>query len=154
VTSLDSPVIDAEVVEAMLSDIFLALLGEADVYANPVADGAVSLSASVSMTGEWPGHVVVSASDGFARRFATRLFLADAVSESDIVDAIGELANVVGGNVKSVVPGPNVLSLPRVVRGTEYWPNAVESVRLDLCWEAEPLRVSVWSASRPEGVGE
>ncbi|MGN6605563.1 MAG: chemotaxis protein CheX [Jatrophihabitans sp.] len=140
-------VIDGVVVDAMLSDIFLALLGEADVYANPVSDADLSLSASVSMTGEWPGHVVVGCSDGFARRFASRLFLTDIVSDSDIVDAIGELANVVGGNVKSVVPGPNVLSLPHVVRGSEYWPNAAEAVRLDLCWEGEPLRVSVWSAA-------
>ena len=143
-------VIDGVVVEAMLGDIFTALLGGADVYPAPVDESALALTASVSMTGEWPGHVAVACSEAFASRFASRLFLTDTVSEADVVDAIGELANVVGGNVKSVVPGPNVLSLPHVVRGTEYLPSAVETVRLDLCWEGEPLRVTVWAAARTE----
>ena len=36
------------------------------------------------------------------------------LDEEDVADALGELANVVGGNVKAVLPGPSVLGLPEV----------------------------------------
>ena len=32
-----------------------------------------------------------------------------------MLDAVGEMANVVGGNVKSLLPGPSTLALPIVV---------------------------------------
>jgi chemotaxis protein CheX len=31
-----------------------------------------------------------------------------------VADAIGEVANMAGGNVKALLPGPSVLSLPEV----------------------------------------
>ena len=36
------------------------------------------------------------------------------LDDEDIDDALGELANVVGGNVKAVLPGPSALGLPEV----------------------------------------
>ena len=36
------------------------------------------------------------------------------IDDEDIEDALGELANVVGGNVKAVLPGPSALGLPEV----------------------------------------
>ena len=46
----------------------------------------------------------------------TRTLLGDHAPEllehEDVVDAFGEIANVVGGNVKAVLPGPSVLGLP------------------------------------------
>ena len=36
------------------------------------------------------------------------------LDDEDVDDALGELANVVGGNVKAVLPGPSVLGLPEV----------------------------------------
>ena len=36
------------------------------------------------------------------------------LDDEDVEDGLGELANVVGGNVKAVLPGPSVLGLPEV----------------------------------------
>ena len=145
----------AAVVDQIVSDIFAGLLDAYDLYAAPAPhdDAVLAVSGSVSMTGEWPGHISVACSDAFATRFAARLLQlpVDAVAVEDVLDAIGEFANVVGGNVKAVVPGPNALSLPRVVRGSEFLPAAVEIVRLDLLWADEPLRVLVWAGPRSEG---
>src|SRR5690242_20433534 len=61
------------------------------------------MSASVSLTGAWHGHVVVTCSTSAARQ-AAAAFLAmevDEVSDADTADVMGELANIVGGNVKS-----------------------------------------------------
>jgi len=35
-------------------------------------------------------------------------------------DATGELSNMVGGNVKALLPQPSRLSLPSVVEGKDY----------------------------------
>ena len=43
-----------------------------------------------------------------------------AASVSDSQDAVGELANMTGGNVKALLPMTCRLSLPRVVEGTGH----------------------------------
>ena len=41
----------------------------------------------------------------------------DEVSADEVADAVGELTNMVGGNIKSLLPEPSLLSLPTVSRG-------------------------------------
>jgi chemotaxis protein CheX len=90
-----------------------------------VTDGDVtstySLGASVQFTGEWEGAVVVGCSESFGREAAAALFAsaADAVEPDEVADALGELANIIGGNVKPLLPRTASLSLPTVVRGAE-----------------------------------
>jgi hypothetical protein len=36
------------------------------------------------------------------------------VDDEDVADALGELANVLGGNIKSVLPGESRLGLPQI----------------------------------------
>jgi len=152
VTAIDQamgPGMDA--LEQIVGDILVGLLAE---DAMPYACDStipITYSASVSVVGGWAGHVVIGCSDAVARRVSARLLVIpeEEVSEEDIVDAIGEFANVVGGNVKSIMPGPSSLSLPRVARSSmnELFPGAVEATRLELVWHGEPLVVSVWSAA-------
>src|SRR6476469_9111942 len=80
-----------------------------------------SLGASVQFTGEWEGAVVVGCSESFGREAAAALFAstADRVEPDEVADALGELANIIGGNVKPLLPGAANLSLPTVVRGAE-----------------------------------
>ena len=40
--------------------------------------------------------------------------------DNDVYDALGELANMIGGNLKSVLPRGVSLSLPSVVEGANY----------------------------------
>src|SRR3712207_5397644 len=81
----------------------------------PAAAGenAAEVHSSVSITGSWQG-VVVYGSSHAAARHAAAAFLAmdpDEVSQEDISDVLGELANIVGGNVKSMLPPGCFLSL-------------------------------------------
>ena len=70
------------------------------------------------------------------------------VTDPDIRDVVGEFANVIGGNVKSVMPGPSVLSLPSTsLEGTVDRPGEIEALRIDMTWQGEPLCVSIWTAS-------
>jgi chemotaxis protein CheX len=108
------------------------------------------VSASVSVTGAWQGHVVVTCSSSASRNAAAVLLgvdLAD-VTPEDVTDAVGELVNIIGGNVKSLLPEPSALSLPVVaINGSHGWPSVVEVCHLDGEWLGEPMAVRVLASS-------
>jgi chemotaxis protein CheX len=56
-----------------------------------------------------------------ARELAAAMFgiEADDLGDEELVDALGEVTNMIGGNVKALVGG-NVLSLPSVTRGRDF----------------------------------
>jgi chemotaxis protein CheX len=75
------------------------------------------------------------------------------VTQSDIVDAVGELANVIGGNVKALLPQPCQLSLPHVqINGDSGWPVAIEVSRITGTWLDEPVTVSVLASQTQKEV--
>jgi chemotaxis protein CheX len=106
---------------------------------------------SVSITGSWTGHVVYASSTAAARK-AAAAFMAldpDEVSEEDLSDVLGELANIVGGNVKAMLPAGAFLSLPQVVLAPESatkYPNAERISGLYGRWEGEPVSISMWKS--------
>jgi chemotaxis protein CheX len=106
---------------------------------------------SVSITGTWHGHLVYASSTLAARR-AAAAFLAmevDEVGQEDISDVLGELANIVGGNVKAMLPAGCFLSLPTVVMAPEtasYYPAAERISGLWGVWDGEPVSISMWQS--------
>lgn len=110
-------------------------------------DGVTSdVAAAVSVTGAWRGHVVIGCSTGASLHAASALLGVPAteVTEDDVADALGELANIIGGNVKALLPEPCALSLPFVVNGAGVrWPSVTEICRLDGTWQDEPIHISV-----------
>lgn len=114
--------------------------------------------ASVSITGSWTGHLVFASSAAGARR-AAAAFLAMSpaqVSPAEVADVLGELANIVGGNVKAMLPPGCFLSLPRVAPGpgpSISDPEARRITGLYGVWLGEPVSVSIWQ-SRTDRDGE
>ncbi|MBG0818626.1 chemotaxis protein CheX [Planomonospora sp. ID82291] len=114
--------------------------------------------ASVSVTGAWEGHVIMTFSEQAAELASAALLgmEADEVTPDDVADAVGELVNVIGGNVKSLLPDGSLLSLPHVVTGdsagTAKWPATVEICRLQGSWQEEKIAISVWT-SKSAGEG-
>jgi chemotaxis protein CheX len=106
---------------------------------------------SVSITGSWTGHVVYASSTRAAKK-AAAAFLAmepDEVSAEDVSDVLGELANIVGGNVKAMLPPGAQLSLPQVVLAPESattYPSAERVTGLYGLWEGEPVSISMWQS--------
>ena len=84
--------------------------------AQPGMDGLVTIA------GDWAGAVAVQMPVPLARVVAGIMFRLDAaeVSADDVVDAIGEIANQTGGNVKALMPGASTLSLPAVAPSEGY----------------------------------
>jgi chemotaxis protein CheX len=83
-------------------------------------DGQHFLSACIHLSGEWSGAVVVDCPYDVARQFAAVMFDDENVGRADVADALGELANMVGGNLKARLEGVSQIGLPTVVDGTEY----------------------------------
>jgi chemotaxis protein CheX len=75
--------------------------------------------ATVELRGAWNGDLSLSCPGDLARRAAGVLFdkAADRVDEAEARDALGEIANMTGGNLKALLPAPCGLSTPRTSRG-------------------------------------
>ncbi len=89
---------------------------------SPLPVGVRTMSASVHITGNWRGAVALSCGEKIAAEAAEVMFAlgGKTPSKCDMQDALGELVNVIGGNIKALLPGECHLSLPAVVDGSDY----------------------------------
>jgi chemotaxis protein CheX len=114
----------AEEIVQITQDIFSTMLLLDVVAAGdapPLRDDP-RLTACVQIAGAWKGAVVFDASVRFARQVAAIMFdmAAGDTTAADLQDALAELANMIGGNLKSLLPGPSFVSLPSVTEGNDY----------------------------------
>jgi chemotaxis protein CheX len=110
--------------------------------------GGTILAACVHVTGAWKGAVALHCSESLARRIAAAIFDVDAAMATiaQTQDAVGELVNMTGGNVKALLPEPSQLSLPAVAPGTDFTarvPGSRVAGQMAFECEGEPLLVSV-----------
>ena len=103
----------------------------------------------VTVTGEWQGNVLLACPAQLARMAASAMFdlPAEQLDDGQVADALGELTNMIGGNIKSLIPGPSRLSMPTVTVGapsTVPAPGATLLGAVSLACEGLPLTVSIW----------
>lgn len=113
---LEPAVVSSEDVITITRDVWLSFLDlelEAVPLEAAVLSGAV-MAAAVRISGAWEGSVRLECAQGYAEALAARMFSVEAgeVSGEHACDALGELANVVTGNIKSLLPAPSALSMP------------------------------------------
>ena len=135
-------------------DVWSSFLGF-ELVAVPVDAAALPgsvVAAVVRISGAWEGSVRLDCPQSHAAAAAAVMF-SGAVGGDDTLDALGELANVVAGNVKSLLPAPSVLSTPSVRNAASGMQTDVaeaapeELVRLVAFVTAPgPLHVSIWKA--------
>ncbi|BEP15088.1 hypothetical protein acdb102_33990 [Acidothermaceae bacterium B102] len=112
--------------------------------------GQPSIVGAVRVADAWFGAVVLELTPGLARQVAATMFetTPDVVTESEVVDALGELTNMIGGNVKSLLPAPSQLSLPMV--SPSVWattvPGAVPVCRVAFAVGPDVVHISVWQS--------
>ncbi|MGE0713609.1 MAG: chemotaxis protein CheX [Planctomycetota bacterium] len=98
----------------------------------PEARDEDRVTAAVAVQGAWGGHVVLSCGRRLAEHMSARFLAAagvdDPPSAQDTLDALGELANILAGQLKSSLPGPTTLGAPRVtgLGGTSYFARGAE----------------------------
>jgi chemotaxis protein CheX len=89
--------------------------------AQPPVDQRYELTAAVYYAGAWKGAVLLECSLGQALDWGSRLMQLPApVAPEDARDSLGELCNVLAGNLKPLLPHGVGLSTPSVVRGADY----------------------------------
>jgi chemotaxis protein CheX len=111
-----------------------------------LAPGARTFTGCVQITGAWEGAVTVHCSEGLAKLLTAAMFMVDPedTSAEEVADALGELANMVGGNVKALLPEPCRISLPAVADGMDYRlsvPGARPLTAVTWTCQSEPLMV-------------
>jgi chemotaxis protein CheX len=124
----------AEMIRKAAQDVFDTMLGiqllNRESYVNQAApaptDGVVAL---VGLAGRWAGSGTFSCSAETAREISGKLLMQEysAVGE-DVLDAIGEITNMVLGNVKTALEeefGPMGLSIPTVIYGRNFTTRSV-----------------------------
>jgi len=143
---------DDATVQAIAEEAWTALVGEDELLLPmPGELPADVLSAWVDVVGPWTGSVVLTTGAQTAAEL-TRTLLAETapplLDHEDVADAFGEIANVVGGNVKASLPGPSALSLPEVGNAPAVR-NPADLLRVDVLWRGQPLSISVQGALPP-----
>ena len=147
VTGEDVAEIAAQVWESFLG---LTLVPTGAPPARP-ADDEVVMTGVVGITGAWQGSVVLRCSLDHATAAAEAMFAAEpgTLGADEVADALGELTNMVGGNVKSLLPEPCALSIPSVSGGTGhtvFFHAARPVLEVGLACGDAPVLVTVWQA--------
>jgi chemotaxis protein CheX len=129
--------------------VWTTVLGlEADQTASrPDGDPLEVITTSVDITGAWEGTISLTFSPSLGRRLAAAML---ECPESEATPALvrdvgGELANVLGGNVKGILPGPCNLSLPRIEAGLSVQGGPVVAQRVWFDCAGQPFSVTVRS---------
>jgi chemotaxis protein CheX len=117
-------VISTEDVVAITQNVFETMLQTqidqtCESYPQNDSSGVVGC---IHIAGEWSGAVLVRASNELAKFAASRMLMVcqEEVVVEDLQDTLAELTNMIGGNIKSIVPSPSNLSLPTVTNGNDF----------------------------------
>jgi Chemotaxis phosphatase CheX len=135
-----------------LAEAFLGLEAQLVGDRAEVFRGIPILTGCVIIGGAWKGAVIVACSRPFAERAATAMLgvVAGSLTDDDLYDVMGELANVVGGNYKSLLSSwvhePCQLSIPLVADGALNLPGAAAAHHLLFALGDDVLRVRVLRA--------
>jgi chemotaxis protein CheX len=154
-------IIDA--VQAATAEVFSTMLGievraaaaRTDDTCPRVDDGVMAF---VGIAGAWMGSGIISCDASFACRLCELFLMTDAPAvNEDVLDALGELANMVIGNFKTAAEarvGPLGLSVPTVIYGRNFTSRSLGSKNwIVMPFEAGERRfeVRIWFAPAAEG---
>jgi chemotaxis protein CheX len=100
--------------ESLTRDIWATMVGLDLVDAVMAGSPEPGISSQVEIQGDTEVALRIDCSPELARKVAARLFdmPEDEVDTELVLDAMGEMANILGGNVKGLWPGAIKLSLP------------------------------------------
>ena len=131
--------------KSMVDEIWSSLFQPVPTDADDADMGSDLVVGFVDISGGWLGRVAVETTDAGAVAIASSMLAAepDTLGDEDLADAIGELANIVGGSVKSCVEGQSTLSLPSVERQNVLRHGTSELMTVTTHWLDHPLRVRV-----------
>lgn len=133
-------------VRSSTRDVFTTMLGLEVADGQPFiqeeapapSDGVLAL---IGLAGRWAGSGTFSCTAPMAMRLASQLLMQpyDAINE-EVLDAVGEITNMVLGNVKTALEeelGPMGLSIPTVIYGRNFATRSIGRSK----WTAVPFLI-------------
>jgi hypothetical protein len=142
--------LDVETVQSIADEVWPSLVGDGEAFVPvPVPPPADVVSAWVDIIGPWNGSVVLTCAPATAAALTESVLMTrppTVVDDEDVADALGELANVLGGNIKSVLPGPSALGLPKVGSAPPTGP-LTDVRRIHGQWRGQSLTITVQGAA-------
>lgn len=145
-SSIELGEIVEQVWSSFLDGEIIAMPGDVDA-----AEQSGHMVASVSISGDWSGHLMIAAGRDCAQAIACSMFQMepDELSTAEVADAMGEIANMVGGSVKGMVGVAATLSLPQVILDAAALvnPDAHKLVSVSAQWNGRPVEISLWERS-------
>jgi chemotaxis protein CheX len=113
------------------------------------------VSGVIGLSGKAVGTVVLSLSKEVAIKAASTMLMMEATElNSDVVDAVGELTNMVAGAAKAKLEELNLsISLPNVILGSGHeihFPSNVTPISVPFTCEWGPLAIEVGLVPVPE----
>ncbi len=149
-----SALIAGEDVYAIAEELFAAMVdgefGTVRPWVGDVPAWQVPVVAWVDLHGDWAGRASVTAERSTVDDLARALLAMapdEQVCDDDLDDAFGEVANVVGGNVKALLPTQGSLGLPHVADHDPGLPGSVLLTEVVLDWHGRVLVVAVRGAA-------
>ncbi len=133
--------IDSLVVEQLVEDVCTTMLGlqvaPCGLAEHDHPHGVYC--GHIGVEGDWQLQIYAICDAMFAARVASAMFMVepDELTEGEIGDAIGELVNILGGNVKGILTGDNQLSLPTVERLEASEVAVFKGKNIDVCFRCE-----------------
>lgn len=109
----------AQIVESVFKTMMCLEVSECNY---PWSGSQTRLTATIHLAGDWPGVLALECGYKEACAFAGRFLSMEKPEQVDDVvrDVLGELANMIGGNLKCVLAGGLRLSMPSVVDGADH----------------------------------
>lgn len=106
----------------IVESVFASMMGlEVKAAEEPCPASAALLTSAVCLSGNWNGMACVHCEEPQAREFTAR-FLGIPKTEAvdnDVRDVLGELANMIAGNLKCTLAAGVRVSIPRVTDGAD-----------------------------------
>jgi chemotaxis protein CheX len=115
--------VSVEMLAGIVKSVFITMLGlEVSDSQAPICFSCDRLTSFVHLTGGWNGAVLFECTTQQACQFAGRILAMDPPEavDDDVRDVIGEMANMIGGNMKSAMAPGVRLSMPTVMEGRDY----------------------------------
>ncbi len=127
-------------------------IGDAEL---PIEDRPV-MASCIQIAGERDLTIVLRCGEKIVREVTSVMTgeEPDGISRADLEDALGELANMVAGNLKASLPGAAHLSLPMVVDGSDFHLRVLGSrVERRRLYEWQGLHLEVTALGHAPGRG-
>lgn len=141
-------------VAQIVQEVWSSMLGlDVEPVEVPVEHTGPAVAGSVGVSGATDCLISMEMGEDAAKLVGATMFgmSADEISDDDVSDAVGELTNMIGGNIKSLLPEPSTLSLPVVAHGKIPTLKVVGGRSLlNQCFVSgeHPIFINVWN--RPQ----